>query len=73
MGCKDFTQRSQEKIEESNDAKEKIVIKSKLLQQFHKAVITPNFLCSKNYFPNRECLQTLKSVYYFFQGEYIVG
>ncbi|XP_011871486.1 PREDICTED: uncharacterized protein LOC105564025 isoform X2 [Vollenhovia emeryi] len=34
MGCEDFTQRSQEKTEESN--KEKLVLKSKLLQQLHK-------------------------------------
>ncbi|XP_039301682.1 uncharacterized protein LOC105196345 [Solenopsis invicta] len=36
MGYKDFTQRSQEKIEESNGAKEKIIIKSPLLQQLHQ-------------------------------------
>lgn len=49
MGCKDFTQRSQEKAEESNDAKEKIVIKSHLLKKLHKTVIIYNFLCSRNY------------------------
>lgn len=43
MGCKDFTQRSQEKIEEFNDAKKKIVIKSQLLQQLHKIVIISNY------------------------------
>ncbi|KYN36647.1 Asparaginyl-tRNA synthetase, cytoplasmic [Trachymyrmex septentrionalis] len=36
MGCKDFTQRSQEKVEESNDVKEKIDIKSQLLQQLRQ-------------------------------------
>lgn len=36
MGSKDFTQRCQEKIEECNDAKEKIVIKSQLLQQLRQ-------------------------------------
>lgn len=39
MGCKDFTQRSQEKIKEFNDAKKKIVIENQLLQQLHKIVI----------------------------------
>lgn len=51
MGCKDFTQRSQEKIKESNDIKEKIVMRSLLLQQLRKIVIIPNFLC-RNYCPN---------------------
>ncbi|KYN09881.1 Structure-specific endonuclease subunit SLX4 [Trachymyrmex cornetzi] len=36
MGCKDFTQRSQEKIEEYNDVKERIDIKSQLLQQLRQ-------------------------------------
>lgn len=50
MGCKDFTQRSQEKVEESNDTKEKIVIKSQLLKKLHETVIIYyNFLCSRNY------------------------
>lgn len=44
MGCKDFTQRSEEKMEESNGAKKKIVIKSQLLQQLHQIVIISNFL-----------------------------
>lgn len=47
MGYKDFTQRSQENIEESNNAKEKIVIKSQLLQQLRQIVI---FLYSRNCF-----------------------
>ncbi|XP_018315342.1 protein MLP1 isoform X2 [Mycetomoellerius zeteki] len=36
MGYKDFTQRSQEKVEESNDVKERIDIKSQLLQQLRQ-------------------------------------
>ncbi|XP_018044037.1 PREDICTED: uncharacterized protein LOC108684295 isoform X2 [Atta colombica] len=36
MDCKDFTQRSQEKVEESNGVKEKIDIKSQLLQQLRQ-------------------------------------
>ncbi|KAG5323402.1 SLX4 endonuclease, partial [Pseudoatta argentina] len=36
MGCKDFTQRSQEKVEESNGVKERIDIKSQLLQQLRQ-------------------------------------
>lgn len=39
MGYKDFTQRSQEKVEESNDVKERIDIKSQLLQQLRQIVI----------------------------------
>lgn len=39
MGCTDFTQRSQENIEESNNAKKKIVINNQLLQQLRQIVI----------------------------------
>lgn len=43
MGCKDFTQRPQEEEEQVNDVKEKIVIKSHLLQQIYQAVSKFNF------------------------------
>ncbi|XP_012522991.2 uncharacterized protein PF11_0213 [Monomorium pharaonis] len=36
MGCKDFTQRSQEKMEKTIDDKEKIIIKSQLLERLHQ-------------------------------------
>jgi len=47
MDCKDFTQRSQEKVEESNGIKEKIDIKSQLLQQLRQIVIMLYFLYKK--------------------------
>jgi len=64
MGCKDFTQRFQEKIEESNDIKEKIVIKSQLLQQLRQ-IVTPSFICNIKLFSNPNICR-LQNLYVIF-------
>jgi len=72
MGCKDFTQRFQKKIEESNDIKEKIVIKSQLLQQLRQIVI-PIFLCNIKLFFNPNVYRYLIKFICYFQGKYTMG
>ncbi|KAL0118191.1 hypothetical protein PUN28_009097 [Cardiocondyla obscurior] len=55
MGYQDFTQKSHEKMEESNNVKEKIVLESQLLQQLHKI---------ENTLWNRTKLMSIQDMFY---------
>lgn len=49
MGYKDFTQKPQE-VEEQINIKDKIIVKSQLLQQLHQAVIISIFCSTEIHF-----------------------